>query len=73
MGDEGGNAGRARGLDGKTLWMLSKGAISIQTRFEATGLEEMAPEESGTTGWKKSQDGTSGAPGYRAQRDRRSQ
>lgn len=33
----------------------------------------LASEESGTTGWKKSWDGISGAPGYRAQGDKRSQ
>lgn len=72
MEDEVGKAGRTRGLEGKTLRMLNKGAVSIQTGFKATGLDEMASEESGATGWKKSQDGASGTPVCRAQGDRRS-
>lgn len=74
MEDEVGKAGRVRGLDGKALRMrmLNKGAVSIQTGFKTTGLDEMASEESAATGWKKSQDGASGAPACRAQGERRS-
>lgn len=61
MVDKVGMAQRARGLNAKTLRMLNKAEVSIQTGLTATGLDEMATG-SVATGWKKSQDGASGAP-----------
>ena len=72
MGDEVGRARRARGLNGKTRRMLNREAVGIQTGLKATGLDERATEGSVATGWKKSQDGASGAPTCRARGDRRS-
>lgn len=55
MGNE---VGTGKGLDWKTLGMLNKGAVSIQTRFKAPRLGEGAVEGHVATG-QQSLDGAS--------------